>query len=78
VEWRVQANVSQNEKHTASIFRAVDGESMFIRDGGIYLRIYTASKPRTTPSNVSLSTENQLRPMSPTFLKITDIWIFYA
>jgi hypothetical protein len=42
-------NVS--EKHTASIFKAEDGDSMFLRNFDIYLRIYTALNTRRTPSS---------------------------
>jgi hypothetical protein len=39
-----------SEKHTVSTFGAEGGDSMFFffRNAGIYLRIYMASKPRTS------------------------------
>jgi hypothetical protein len=43
------ANVS--EKYTVSIFRAEDGDSMFLLNVVIYLRVYTAPKPRRTSSS---------------------------
>jgi hypothetical protein len=51
----VDASVS--EKHTVSIVRAKvaileeDEDSMFLRNDGIYLRFYTAPKPRRTSSS---------------------------
>jgi hypothetical protein len=44
----MEANVS--EKHTVSIlsskdFRLKDGTRMFLRNAGIYLRVYTKSEP---------------------------------
>jgi hypothetical protein len=45
----VDTNVS--EKYTVSIFRAEDGESMFLQKLSIYLRVYTASKPKKSSSS---------------------------
>jgi hypothetical protein len=45
---RVNSEVdnSISEKHTVSILMAEYGDSVFLRDAGIYLRLYTASKPK--------------------------------
>jgi hypothetical protein len=47
----VDTNVSQ--KHTVSIFRAENGDSMFLRNVGIYLRDYTAPEPRRSTTSPS-------------------------
>jgi hypothetical protein len=46
-----------SEKHTVSIFRAEDGDSMFLRNVGIYRRVYTAPKPRGTTSVTCINDE---------------------
>jgi hypothetical protein len=46
VDPSVDVNVS--EKHTVCIFRAEDGDSKFLRNAGIYQRVYTAPKLRRT------------------------------
>jgi hypothetical protein len=50
---RVHASVDTNvlEKHTVSMFRAEDGDSMFLRNVGFYRQVYTAPKPRITSSS---------------------------
>jgi hypothetical protein len=35
--------------------RAEDGDSMFLRNDGIYLQVHTVSQPRTTSSNLLLA-----------------------
>jgi hypothetical protein len=37
-----------SDKYSTSIFRAEDGDSVFLRNTGVYLRVYLASKPRRT------------------------------
>jgi hypothetical protein len=34
-----------SEEHTTSIFSSEDGNSIFLRNVGIYLQIHTASQP---------------------------------
>jgi hypothetical protein len=41
------------EKHAVSIFRVQDGDSKLLRNVGIDLRVYTASKPTGTTSSSS-------------------------
>jgi hypothetical protein len=58
-----------SEKHTLSTFRAVDGDNrpMFFRNVDIYLRIYTASKPRRTTSSSSPPEQPQFSPVILSF-----------
>jgi hypothetical protein len=37
-------------EHIVSIFRAEDGDVMFLQNVGIYRRVYTAPKPRISSS----------------------------
>jgi hypothetical protein len=49
----VDANVS--EKNTVSIFRAEvaeNGDSIFLRNAGIFRQVYTAPKPRRASSTL--------------------------
>jgi hypothetical protein len=58
-ELQVDNNVSG--KHTVSIFRAeYDGDSMFLRNAGVYLQVYTALQPRRTTSTSSPPWEPQI------------------
>jgi hypothetical protein len=40
-------------RHTVSIFSPEDGDSIFLRNVGIYRRVYTAPKPRRIASSSS-------------------------
>jgi hypothetical protein len=59
------ADASVSVKHTVSIFSPEDGNSMFLRNVGIYRRVHTSSKPRTSSSSSSSSSFSP--PWNPQF-----------
>jgi hypothetical protein len=52
--------------HTVPFFSPKDGDSMFLWNGGIYLQVYTAPKPRTSSSS-SPPWKSQISSLTPTF-----------
>jgi hypothetical protein len=50
--WLVGRDANVSEKHTVSIVGPQDGDSMFLRNTDIYLRVYTAPKPRRAARKV--------------------------
>jgi hypothetical protein len=54
-------NVNILERHTVCTFSPEDGDSLFLRNAGIYRRVYTAPKPRRTVlSSSSLLLKHQI------------------